>query len=211
MEESIGLIKRMAAMGYRKIITTPHIMIDHYPNTREGILEGRDAVRAAWKRECGEWKDLEFDAAAEYFLDEHFHELLNTQPLLTLPGKRVLIEMAGMAPAHNLHDTIFRIQTKGYKPVMAHPERYPYYMRDFDGVQRLKEYGCELQVNLLSLAGHYGSPIREQAFKLIKKGLVDYLCTDMHRAQHADAIEESLKDKHVKKVLEGGVFLNNKL
>lgn len=211
MEESLALIRRMAAMGYRKIITTPHVSADHYPNTRERILEGRDALREKWSAECGEWRGVEIDAAAEYFLDENFEALLNTQPLLTLPGKRVLIEMAGVAPAHNLHDTIFKISTKGYKPVMAHPERYPYYMRDFSGVERLKGYGCELQVNLLSLAGQYGSAIREQGFKIIKRGLADFLCTDLHRAQHADLLEEALKDKQMKKVLERGGFLNNKL
>jgi protein-tyrosine phosphatase len=211
LEESMALIRRMAAMGYRKIITTPHISADLYPNTREGILEGRDAVREQWRVECGEWRGVEIEVAAEYFLDENFEELLHTQPLLTLPGKRVLIEMAGVAPAHNLHELLFKMQTKGYRPVMAHPERYPYYMRDFSAVQRLKDYGCELQVNLLSLAGQYGSAIREQGFKIIKKGLADFLCTDLHRAQHADLLEEALKDKQMKKVLERGGFLNNKL
>lgn len=211
MEESLDLIRRMAAMGYRKIITTPHVSADHYPNTRERILEGRDAVREKWRVESGEWRGVEFDVAAEYFLDENFEELLNAQQLLTLPGRRVLIEMAGVAPAHNLHDTIFRIKTKGYQPVMAHPERYPYYMRDFSGVQRLKEYGCELQINLLSLAGQYGSAIREQGFKIVKKGLADFLCTDLHRAQHADMLEEALKDKQMKKVLERGGFKNFEL
>lgn len=211
MEESMDLSRRMAAMGYRKIITTPHVSADHYPNTREVILEGRDAVRERWSGECGVWRGVEIDVAAEYFLDEYFEELLNTQPLLTLPGKRVLIEMAGVAPAHNLHDTIFKIRTKGYRPVMAHPERYPYYMRDFSGVERLKDYGCELQVNLLSLAGQYGSAIREQGFKIVRKGLADFLCTDLHRAQHADLLEEALKDKQMRKVLERGGFKNFEL
>jgi protein-tyrosine phosphatase len=211
MEESLALIRRLAAMGYRKIYTTPHVSTDHYPNTREGILGGLEAVREQWRVEGGVWREVTLEAGAEYFLDEGFEELLMTSPLLTLPGRRVLVEMAGVAPAHNLHELLFRMQTKNYQPVMAHPERYPYYQRDFRQVERLKEQGCELQVNLLSLAGHYGSRIQDLAFKIVNRGLADFLGTDMHRAQHADTLEEALKDKRMKKALWEGKFRNVEL
>ena len=211
VEESLTLIRRLAALGFRKIYTTPHVMADHYPNTRERILEGRDLVLEGLKGIEGGLEGIEFGAAAEYFLDERFEEILENGDLLTLPGDRVLVEMAGVAPASNLHDLLFRIQTKGYKPVLAHPERYPYYWRDFSAAERLKEYGCEFQLNLLSLTGHYGSIVREQAFKLLKKGLIDFLATDMHHEQHADKLEAALQDKKVRRVLEGNTFKNARL
>jgi protein-tyrosine phosphatase len=210
MEESLALIRRLAAMGYRKIYTTPHVSTDHYPNTREMILQGLEAVREQLRAQPSVIS-VQLEAAAEYFLDEGFEELLMTSQLLTLPGRRVLVEMAGVAPAHNLHELLFRMQTKNYRPVMAHPERYPYYQRDFRQVERLKEQGCELQVNLLSLAGHYGSRIQDLAFKIVKRGLADFLGTDMHRDQHADALEEALKDKRMKKALWEGKFRNVEL
>ena len=207
VEDSLALIRRMMELGFKRIYTTPHVMVDFYPNTREGILEGRDLVRQACGKEGLEGLEG-FDAAAEYFIDEHFEELLFTEPLLTLPGKRVLVEMAGVAPAHNLGDLLFRMRTKGYKPLLAHPERYPYYRRDFKALERLKEQGVEFQVNLLSLAGHYGSTIQEQGFKLIKKGLVEFLATDMHSEQHADKLKDALADKQIQRVL-NQLFLNN--
>ena len=210
MEESLALIRRLAAMGYRKIYTTPHVSTDHYPNSREMILQGLEEVREQLRSQPSVIS-VQLEAAAEYFLDEGFEELLMTSQLLTLPGKRVLVEMAGVAPAHNLHELLFRMQTKGYRPVMAHPERYPYYQRDFRQVERLKEQGCELQVNLLSLAGHYGSRIQDLAFKIVNRGLADFLGTDLHRAQHADALEEALKDKRMKKALWEGKFRNVEL
>ncbi|MBK7406586.1 MAG: hypothetical protein IPJ40_00070 [Saprospirales bacterium] len=209
LEESLTLIRRLVEMGYKKIYTTPHVMADHYPNTRGRILEGRDAVLEGLRGPDGyRGEGIEFDVAAEYFLDENFERLLQEEDLLTLPGNRVLIEMAGVAPASNLHDLLFRMQTKGYKPLLAHPERYPYYTRDFNAVERLKEYGCEFQLNLLSLTGHYGTTVRDQAFKLLKKGLIDFLGTDMHHEQHADKLKEALSDRKVRKVLEGTRFKN---
>lgn len=207
VEESVALIGRMAELGFRKIYTTPHVMADHYRNTREGILEGLEKVRAgsreqrAGSREQGAGSRVELGVAAEYFLDEGFEELLNTEPLLTLPGNRVLVEMAGVAPAHNLPDLLFKMRTKGYRPLLAHPERYPYYSRDFRALERLKEYGCEFQVNLLSLAGHYGTTIQEQGFKIIKKGMAEFLGTDIHRDEHAEKLKEALGDKRMQKVL----------
>ncbi|MCB9283051.1 MAG: hypothetical protein H6563_03175 [Lewinellaceae bacterium] len=214
VEESLTLIRRLAAMGFRKIYTTPHVMADHYPNTRERILEGRDLVLEGLRarRSDSEGGDgIEFGAAAEYFLDERFEELLQNGDLLTLPGDRVLVEMAGVAPASNLLGLLFRMQTKGYKPVLAHPERYPYYWRDFKAIERLKEQSCEFQLNLLSLTGHYGSQVREQAFKLLKLGMIDFLATDMHHEQHADKLEAALQDKKVRKVLDGNTFKNARL
>ncbi|MBK6903838.1 MAG: hypothetical protein IPH04_13815 [Saprospirales bacterium] len=197
LEESLALIRRMVELGFKRIYTTPHVMADHYPNTREGILRGLEGVLKGL-----EGIPIELGVAAEYFLDEQFEELLQKEELLTLPGKRVLVEMAGVAPAHKLLDTLFRMRTKGYKPLLAHPERYPYYRRDFKALERLKDFGCEFQVNLLSLAGHYGSTIQEQGFKLIKHGMVEFLATDMHSEQHADKLKEALGDKRIQKVLE---------
>lgn len=211
LEESLAMIRRMAELGFRRVYTTPHVMADHYPNTREGILAGRDLVLKACREQGEGCREVFFDVAAEYFLDEQFEELLQKEELLTLPGKRVLVEMAGVAPAHNLLDTLFRMRTKGYKPLLAHPERYPYYRRDFKALERLKDFGCEFQVNLLSLAGHYGSTIQEQGFKLIKHDMVEFLATDMHSEQHADKLKEALGDKRIQKVLTEGKFSNAKL
>jgi len=203
MEEAIALLGRMAELGFRKVYTTPHVMADHYRNTREGIVKGFEGILEGLEgRGQGAGGRVELGVAAEYFLDEHFEELLNSEPLLTLPGKRVLVEMAGVAPAHNLIGILFRMQTKGYRPLLAHPERYPYYRRDFGALERLKEQGCEFQVNLLSLAGHYGTEIQEQGFKIIKKGMAEFLATDMHREEHADKLKEALGDKRMQKVLE---------
>src|ERR1700750_1631715 len=68
MENSLELIRGMRDLGYKKLITTPHVLWDMYKNTHEVILEKHALVKEAVKN-AG--IDVEIHAAAEYFLDEH--------------------------------------------------------------------------------------------------------------------------------------------
>ena len=79
VETSIALIKGLMALGYKNIITTPHVMSDHYPNSSEDILNGLEAVR---KGLITEGVNININAAAEYYLDEYFLDLLEKEPLL---------------------------------------------------------------------------------------------------------------------------------
>ena len=152
MDTAMALIKSLTGMGYRRLYTTPHVMQEHYPNTREGILKKRDEVLQAIDNESIEIEL--FDAAAEYFIDETFVSLIKKEPLLTLPGNRVLVEMSFYQPFPELHRVLFDLQMKGYKPVLAHPERYRYFSTQED-FERIKQFGCEFQTNILSLTGYY--------------------------------------------------------
>jgi len=212
LNDSIALIRRLHSMGYKKLFTTPHVMADLYPNTSEIILAKLEEVRNALK---AEQIDIEIGAAAEYLMDEAFGDKIKEGNLLTLPGNRILVEMSFVSPPPNLDQYIFMLQTKGYKVVIAHPERYLFYRDQFEQYRRFKDKGCELQLNLLSLIGYYGKPCQEVAHRLLKEGLVDYLGTDLHHSRHGQNLEQLLQDSSIGKVLnkhiEQGVFQNNKL
>src|SRR5690606_27441218 len=81
LEDSIVLISGMKNLGFRKLITTPHIMSDYYRNTSDSILAGLDKVR---KRLYELSIDIELDAAAEYYYDENFLDLLRRKELLSI-------------------------------------------------------------------------------------------------------------------------------
>lgn len=205
MKDSISLIQKLCALGYRRIITTPHVMADLYPNTPEDIQKGLAAVRSALSAQN---IDIEIDAAAEYFIDEYFAALVEHDQLLTLPGNRVLVEMSTLHAPSNLFNDLFRLQTKGYQPVLAHPERYVFLKEDFRQYTRLKDYGCEFQLNLLSITGYYGKPVRDIALKLLKNKMIDLLGTDMHHERHAAALESMAADKSMMKILANYEFVN---
>lgn len=208
LAESLELIRWMHGMGFRRLYTTPHVMQDMYPNSRERLEE---AAQLVWDALPGLGLDVELHLAAEYYVDEYFEKKLETEPLLTLPGRRVLIEHSPLAAPPNFHQVVFRLCAKGYKPVLAHPERYRSYESDLGAYQRLKQWGCEFQVNLLSLTGYYGRTVEKNARLLMKAGLTDFLATDLHHRRHAELLEKAFSDKQVKAALEHPSIRNESL
>jgi len=89
-----------------------------------------------------------------------------------------------------LHDAIFNLQQAGYKPVIAHPERYLFFHNQMGKYRELRDRGCLLQMNMLSITGYYGKHIKMVADELLKKGLYDYCGSDMHHQRHAGLLRE---------------------
>lgn len=208
IETSLQLIRVLQKIGFKQLYTTPHVMSDLYPNTKANILDGLEKLKIAVK---AAGIDIEIGAAAEYYMDEYFENIIHNEELLALPNNRVLVEMSFVTAPPNLFHYIFKLQTKGYKPILAHPERYLFLKKDFTQYSRLKEYGCEFQLNVLSLIGHYGKPVQEVAFKLLKHKMIDYLGTDLHHHRHAELLQEALKDHKVREILSTYEFANHKL
>ena len=198
IEESLFLVNAFVELGFRKVITTPHIMADYYRNTREIIERGLDKLR----QELQERNiDLEVEAAAEYYLDETFETKLKQGNMLTMGDDFLLFEISFVNYPHNLTDIIKKIQDKGYKPILAHPERYPYLFESMDHYQRIKETGCYLQLNTISLTGYYGKASQKIGEELVDRMMIDFIGSDMHHPKHANALQRSLTLPHVHKLL----------
>ena len=150
-DEAMDLIKRFYDLGYRKLITTPHIMGDFYRNTPEIIYKGRDEIR---KRIASIGLNLRFEAAAEYYIDYEFESKLESEKLLTFGDNYVLVEVSYVNPPDNLIELLFKLQAKGYKVVLAHPERYPFWIGNIQPIVDLYNRGIILQLNLASLSGY---------------------------------------------------------
>jgi protein-tyrosine phosphatase len=145
INDTITLIKTQYALGIRKFITTPHIMSDFYKNTPEIILGGLEEVRHVLKQEA---LDVEINAAAEYYIDDGFIQKLETQPLLTFGDNYLLVEISYINCPDNIFDIFFKIQLQGYKVVLAHPERYPYWYKNFEMYKNIRDRGILLQLNI---------------------------------------------------------------
>lgn len=188
IETSLELIRGLQRFGYKKLITTPHVYREIYPNNAAIITEGAALVRTALQ-EAG--IDLELQAAAEYFMDEHFEaELRNKTPLLTLSGNKVLVEFSMVTAPMDLQQMLFEMQVHNYQPVIAHPERYSYLLSRKEVFDELKETGCYFQLNLLSLTGYYGKPVQELAEYLCKKDYYDLAGTDLHHERHLHTLQK---------------------
>ena len=182
MEDTVGFIEELGKMGYTKLICTPHIITDVHPNTPEIILERLELVRKTLKEKN---IAMEIEAAAEYMVDFEFErKLKNKEPLLTFGDNYILIEQSYASPHSNIENVIFDLNIAGYKPILAHPERYGYYHFNYDYYAALRSRGCFFQLNLLSLSGYYGKPVKKVAERLIRDNAVEFVGTDMHHINH---------------------------
>jgi tyrosine-protein phosphatase YwqE len=134
-------------------------------------------------------------------MDEVFEKKLGTEPLLTITDNKILVEMSFMAAPRNLQQIIFKIRTQGYKPILAHPERYVFWANDFEQFENLKELGCDFQLNLLSLLGYYGKASKELALKFLNAGMINLVGTDLHHERHARALQDLSQDSKLMKIL----------
>lgn len=185
IEQSLQLVEGLYRLGFRTLITTPHIRPEYFPNTPAALLERFAGLQQAV---ADKYPDLFLACAAEYFVDYEFLEYMEAEPLLTFSGNKVLIELSTISAPLNLEQILFSLRLKGLQPILAHPERYGYFdMKDFE---RIRELGCEFQINLLSLVNHYGTETRQRAEKLIEGGMIDFFGTDCHRADHLEVILE---------------------
>jgi protein-tyrosine phosphatase len=208
MEDTLSLIRSLVEMGYKRLITTPHIMSDVYQNNQTNILGQLALVRAALTKAS---VDVEISAAAEYFLDEAFLTLLGKERLLTLFDNHVLVEMPFTAPLVGVFEHFFQIARRGYTVVLAHPERYTYYHQNYKIYSEIKETGVKLQLNLLSLTGYYGESTKKIAIKLLKDKLIDFIGTDTHHGKHIHSLNQLAQDKSTNRLLLDYEFSNQSI
>jgi protein-tyrosine phosphatase len=208
LDDSVDMITKLYEMGYKKIITTPHIMSDAYRNTPETILGGLEPVKAAMKEKG---IPVELSAAAEYYLDFDFERKLDNEKLLTFGNNYLLFEVSYMNPPDNLYHAIFKMQTLGYKPVLAHPERYNFWHPDFEKYESFVDKGVLLQLNINSLSGYYSMATKKVAEQMIDKNMISLLGTDCHHTGHINLMKEVVYEPHLQKLMESGKLLNTSL
>lgn len=200
LEESLGLIRQFIELGYRKLITTPHIMSDFYRNEPDQILEKLKTVNQYLR---DNQVDITLEAAAEYYLDESLiSKVHSNEKLLTFGSKYLLFETNFLTEPFQLNEFIFSAITQGYRPVLAHPERYQYLVNDFKKVEDLRNRGVLFQINMPSILGVYSKPIQKLSIQLIDKGWVEFLGSDCHNQMQMEILKEATKNKNLRKALE---------
>lgn len=201
MEQSVALVKAFVAMGYKKLITTPHIMSDFYKNTPEIIYDKLDKLNDIIK---SMQMDIELTAAAEYYLDEGFVDKIEKkEKLLTLDEhkKYLLFETSYINPSPYFDSVVFSLRSQGYQPVLAHPERYVYLFDSFEKLKKWYDKGVLFQININSLSGYYSASSKSIAEKLIDNNMVNFVGSDCHGERHLNAMKETIGTTYYKKAL----------
>ena len=209
IEDTVLLINGLQEIGFKKFVTTPHIMGDVWKNTSEEIakkllltISDLNAINI----------DNRLKAAAEYMIDAEFWDLFKTEKLLCLKDNYVLVEISYLNPPIQLYDILFELQVAGYQPVLAHPERYNFYHHpSLSDYKKLKNAGCLFQLNMLSTTGYYGERVAKTADLLLKNGLIDFIGSDVHHNRHLEYMHKKviLKNyEYLTPIFENNSFFN---
>jgi protein-tyrosine phosphatase len=191
LEESLETLKVLAAMGYSKVITTPHIMSDFYKNGPHNLVPKLQELQNYVKEQN---LNIELEVAAEYMIDDAIEDKIKNNEILSFGGakKYVLVEMPFLEEARNFKSVIFELQIQGYSPVLAHPERYTYYHQKKEKYEALADNNVLLQVNNLSLIGYYSPHVLKAAEYIVDKKLHSFLGSDAHNVRHALIIQDKV-------------------
>jgi len=204
-KESIEILRSLKEIGIDKVITTPHIISDYYPNTPEIIAQKLQELKYEIRKEG---IDIQIEAAAEYLIDEGFIKLLeNEDRLLTFGNSYVLVETPFLNKPLFLDEVFFKMKSLGYQPVLAHPERYIYLQEDYSLVQNIIDSSVLMQINMGSLVGYYSHQAKKLAEFLINHKNVHFLGSDIHNEKHLEAFKKALSSKYFEKCRQ--LFLYN--
>jgi protein-tyrosine phosphatase len=209
--QSIQVIASLQAIGYQKLILTPHIMKGYYEHKREDLVDCINELQRLVKKANIK---IELSLAAEYYIDDFLFELLQSDsPLLTLDneGKYLLVEAPFFYQKNNLIESVLKIQNAGYTPVLAHPERHSFFKDDVEILKRLAMSGVLFQVNINSLAGYYSKQAKQVAELLISNGLVSFLGTDCHNYSQLNYLKKAHQNPYFDIAQKQKNLLNNTL
>jgi protein-tyrosine phosphatase len=205
MDDALALLQKFVDLGYKKVITTPHIMSDFYKNTPQIINDGLKELRAAAKEAN---IDIEIEAAAEYYLDHQMSHYIQQCEILTFGDNYILFELSFTSEQNRVKETIFELITEGYKPILAHVERYPYYNNEWDKIDDYRSRGVLLQLNINSLSGQYGPQVKKMAEQLIDKDWIDVIGSDCHHIGHLNMLDSLRTNPYLHKIAKKENLLN---
>ena len=209
IEESVDCLNTLKAVGYNKVIITPHFQHPRFPNDEEDITRRFHELR---QQAADAGVEIELaGVGGEYRIDSGFAKRLEQPRFLKVADKYVLVEFSLHQQMMGCDEMIFDMQMKGYEVILAHPERYPYLGAPSSRMEQLKNQGVFFQVNALSLGGFYGEEAKRRAFTMLDFGWVDFLGTDTHNTLYAQALVDLSNNRKVEKVLEKYEFLNSTL
>jgi tyrosine-protein phosphatase YwqE len=208
MQSSIILVEELHDLGYKKLIITPHIS-NLFPNSKNQIIDGYlNLKKELFKKSI----DIEIEVAGEYYIDEYFEKIIQKEELLSFGDERYLLfEFSYFTPPYDIENIVYDMILKGYKPVLAHPERYPYLHNSIEEYQELKDIGVLFQININSINGYYSKEIKKVTELLIKNGMVDFIGSDTHHIRHIKSLRKSLSKTLYKKIFKYNKILNNTL
>lgn len=208
MDMSIDLIRNLSEMGYKKLITTPHVQSDTFRNNVSDLPARLNLLKDAVK-DAG--IHIALDVAAEFLLDDEIVAQLMRDESLTFGNNYLLVEISMYLRPMGLEGWFFDLQSHGYNIVLAHPERYRFWMGKHASYEKLKERGILFQINTNSLSGFYGDAVRHTAEWLVDNNMVEMVGTDTHNEHYIEGLQIARTMPYLHKIANSKHLLNSSL
>ena len=178
MDESLSMARMAVEDGIRGMLCTPHWHPMLWPNEREAVFQ---AVKGLQTRLDDEGIALRLWAGSELNLDVSIAAGLEEGRLGTLNGGPwILLELPGAVPPRGIDEFFWELRQRGYRVILAHPERYDYVRRDPACLFRWATMGVAMQVTASGLLGRFGEEMASLCRLLLEHRLVHFLASDGH-------------------------------
>ena len=178
IEDSVNIIGQMSRIGYTDIILTPHyISHSKYNSPRDKNLVLLENLRNALSQNG---ININLYLGNEIYINHHIGDLLDNGKISSLNGSKYLLIELPMNGEYDYMDVFEDLIYDGYKVILAHPERYHAFQRDFDKIYDLEEIGVYFQCNIESILGSYGKGAIRMVKRMYKEKKVSFLATDIH-------------------------------
>lgn len=189
------------------MIITPHVTADLFENTIQTVDRSLARLKTAM---TVQGVTMRLSVSGEYRIDDLLFSQLRDGGVRPMPGDYLLVENPWIAEPPSLLSFLSNLRVRyGLKPIMAHPERYSYYIQTPKLYQGLRQAGVRFQINLLSLAGYYGRVVKATAEQLLEANMVEFVGTDLHHMRHLTAIRAYLCSADYRKLWQKESFILN--
>ncbi len=192
------MLRKLKQLGFSHVVATPHMrpgMFDNRPSDLHSAYSATESAR------CSTPELPNTSLGSEHFFDATvLADILTGDGLPYRPSEKapnrhggaILVEFADLTALQLIEKQLFALQTKGFIPVIAHPERYRAAWKTPELVTRLVDLGSVALLDISSLVGKYGRRAQTCAEQLLKLGIYDAACTDSHRPGDVDTAEEAM-------------------
>lgn len=210
IHQTMNMLETAAEEGISAMIATPHNMPGKGCPPGSVVRRKVEELRRAVEQEG---IPVEILAGTEYYYREEVLDILDSGDAVTLgESDCVLVEFEPLAERNYIRNALRNILGMGYRPVIAHVERYLKLMEDPSALYDMRKNGILVQMNAMSVTGDNGRQARKDVRGLLKKRLVDFVATDAHsdgrRAPYMRKCADTLYKKYGAEYAEGLLFRN---
>lgn len=181
-DDSILALQEAEKLGIKGIILTPHYIkgSNFACNNKQKEELLKELIEQVKENNI----NIELYLGNEIYYENNIDELIKNNEAMTLNNsKYILFELPMTSIVNNLKEVIFSLRSKGFIPIIAHPERYSFFQDKPEELIPLIKQGCLFQGNIGSLVGIYGKNSKKCLKKLLLHNLIHFMASDVHHSK----------------------------